>query len=208
MSEFHWIHEMWLYEGVGWRYRKVNMRNSAGMWRSVHTHTHTCARPETFEAAAPANSFTNTRRCPLDGGSCWARAGGPGDYTANLGTDRGHLCPSKKARGLDSHAGANERRTDQLFSSCFFGFGAWGGAARAIAGSGVRRSAPWQIWSLVRLGPRGTFTSLQVKWQAEDDGGMRLQLCCVCRRRSSVCVNRGRRFKTSKRGRHAAFWPH
>lgn len=32
--------------------------------------THARARPETFEAAAPANSFTNTRRCPLDGGGC------------------------------------------------------------------------------------------------------------------------------------------
>lgn len=90
---------------------------------------HTGARLKTFEAAAPANSFTNTRRCPLNGGSCWARAGGPKDYTANLGTDRGHLCPSKKARGLESHAGANERRTAEFFFFLFFWF--WGGGRRS-----------------------------------------------------------------------------
>lgn len=95
---------------------------------------HTGVRQETFEAVAPVNSFTNTRRCPLDGGSCRARAGGPGDYTANLGTDRGHLCPSKKTPGLESHAVANKRRTAQFFFSCCFGFfcgGVLAGAARA-----------------------------------------------------------------------------
>lgn len=108
---------------------------------------HTGVRLETFEAAAPANSFTNTRRCPLDGGSCWARAGGPGDYTANLGTDRGHLCPSKKAWGLKCHARANERRTPQFFSlffwdfwGIFWGVGVEGGVAR------VSRPSHCQFW--------------------------------------------------------------
>lgn len=40
-------------------------------------------------------------------------AGGPGDYKANLRTDRGHLCPHRTLRITVARC-ANERRTAQF----------------------------------------------------------------------------------------------
>lgn len=51
----------------------------------------------------------------LDGGGCWARAGGPEDYKANLRTDRGHLCPQRTPRITEPRC-ANEGRTARFGS--------------------------------------------------------------------------------------------
>lgn len=108
---------------VDGRYRG---RNSAGMYTRcvclcVCVLGGVRGKPQTFDLAIPVNSFTNRNTACLDGEGRWARAGGPGDYKANLRTDGGHLCPQRTA-GIRDPRCANEGRTAGLGSACLEAF--------------------------------------------------------------------------------------
>lgn len=71
-------------------------------------------KPQTFELAIPVNSFTNINtHVSVEEALLSRNRGGPGDYKANLRTDRGHLCPPRTPRITDPRR-SNEGRTAPL----------------------------------------------------------------------------------------------